>query len=92
MCTLQELAKGTTKKRKITRHVLRDGKPQPKEVRDAACCPTAGSCWHASPDWWQNSMHTKCISAATMVGPLPPVQAGVLGLHGCPNGDGKSQA
>ncbi|KAK9826370.1 hypothetical protein WJX81_003911 [Elliptochloris bilobata] len=31
VCTLQELAKGTTKKRKITRHVLRDGKPQPKE-------------------------------------------------------------
>jgi hypothetical protein len=32
VCTLQELAKGTMKKRKITRHVLRDGKPQPKEV------------------------------------------------------------
>ena len=35
MCTLQELAKGTTKKRKITHHVLHDGKPQPKEVRGA---------------------------------------------------------
>ena len=33
VCTLQELAKGCTKKRKITRHVMRDGKPQPKEAR-----------------------------------------------------------
>jgi len=48
VCTLQELAKGTTKKRKITRHVLRDGKPQPKEVPPTATFFFGGVICHDS--------------------------------------------
>lgn len=51
VCTLQELAKGATKKRKITRHVLRNGKPQPKEVCTCLCLPRQDIYAYAFVPW-----------------------------------------
>ena len=92
MCTLQELAKGATKKRKITRHVLRDGKPQPKEVRGAAGCPAVSllpACAPGPRPSLQPGLCAHRVLERECVGhPLPPVQASALGSQVAPMGMG----